>query len=578
MINKVTGSLLLRYNYLQLAEKYFEDAFIISQKLKNRFAEAENTNSLGVLWAKKGDHVKAEMLFIKALLIGQKENSSEMMTASYLKLSTLRSRQNRNDDSYKFCLKADSVNRKYHSHFFESELINNKAIVFAIRGDLDKALALFKDSYAISIREKKKLEQVLALQNIGLVYKEKKDYVKAVDYLNRGLTLAKSSGFKDEELRLCVNIPIILVEKKEFKRAEVKFLNLLSSAKGEGLDDLVLEIYFHLINLAKLQNEYKKAFDYLTSSKAIKDKQINEQKENALREASVTLGLYNANKKLVENENFLFQKNRERNILFGILVFVGVLLSFLVFVLLRLRRLNNKLNIKRKQLTESNAVKDKLFSIIGHDLRGNQGTTLGILNLIKEGQLNKEESELYLGMLIRQSQSALVTLDDLMLWGRAQIKGDVHQKTNFRILPMVQNVFDLNSEAIHEKKLSVTAVELEHVKVFTDSGHFSFVIRNLVANAIKFTPNGGNIKVYSAHHTKYLIKVCVVDDGMGMKDGELEAVFSPGHISKEGTNSEAGTGLGLILCKEFVEANGGKIWAERNGEGGTTICFTCIKG
>ncbi|WP_161603008.1 tetratricopeptide repeat-containing sensor histidine kinase [Pedobacter arcticus] len=577
-INRTTGALLLRYGYLQLAEKYYEDAVAISRKLNDKPAEAENTNSLGVLWAKKGDYVKAEASFLKALLIAKQEDNPELMTASYLKLSTLRIRQNRVDAAYIFCLKADSVNKKYQSHFFEVDLMSNKAVVYAIRGNLKKALGFFKKSYEVAVNEGAKVEQVLGLQNIGLIYKEEKDYKRALAYLNQGLTLAKKSGLRDEELRLSINIPVILVEKNELQLAEDEFLELLTRSKEAGLEDLVLEVYGHLISLAKTQANYKKAFEYLGSSKSIEDKQINEQKQSAFRQASVMLGLYTANKRIIENQNLLFQKNREQNILFGILVFVVILLSFVVFILFRLRKLNTKLNVKRVQLVESNHVKDKLFSIIGHDLRGNQSTTLGILNLIKDGELDDAELELYLGMLVKQSQSALTTLDDLLLWGKAEIKGEAPQRTVFEILPVIQNALDLNSEAIHEKKLNVQNYKLDGLQVFSCSNHFSFIIRNLVANAIKFTPMAGNIKLFAEHHGKDFWKICVADDGIGLTEKELISIFSPGNSSKNGTNNEVGTGLGLVLCKEFVEINDGQIWAERNAEGGTTICFMCKKG
>lgn len=576
-VNQTAGFVLSKYGYFGLSEKYYLEAVSIAKNAKDFYAEADITNSLGVLAGKKGDFVKAEAFFLKTLLIAEKENYPEGIVASYFKLSTVRIRQNKIDEAFAYCLKADSVNQLYNKQFLKLDIINNKAIVFAIRGDLDKALDLFKQGYNVSLRNNEITNQVSSLQNIGLVYKDKRDFKTALSYLNKGVDLANKHRLIAEGLRVAVNIPSLMVEKKQFSLAEDKLKEILLNAKDQNLNDLVLEIYRNLVDIAKTQNNYKDAFDYFNEYTKLNDKQNDEEKQRALQEASVSLGLYKANAEILKKDTLLFQKNRERNILFSILLFVGILLGFLVFILFRLKKLNGRLNNKKELLTESNNIKDKLFSILGHDLRGHQGTTLGILNLLKDGELSNEEAELYLGMLIKQSQSALATLDDLLLWGKAQIKGDKHLQTQLEVLPYCQSVFDLNSEAIHEKHLTVRVIALEGIKVLANSNHFSFVIRNLIANAIKFTPNHGTIKVYHEIYQKDKIRICIADTGLGLSNEELESIFSPGNVSKRGTNNETGTGLGLMLCKEFVEANGGKIWAERNQDGGTTVCFTCLR-
>lgn len=576
-VNQATGYILSKYGYFGLSEKYYFEAASLAENLNDKISQAEISNSLGVLRGKTGDFVKAEELFLKALLISEKEGYVKGIVSSYLKLATLRIRQNRIDQAFDFCLKGDSVNKKCGSHFLEFDLINNKAIVFAIRGNLDKALEMFNRGLNVSSSNKDIVSQISSLQNIGLVYKDKGDADTALDYLNKGIEIANKSGFKGEALRVAVNIPTILAEKKQYNLATEKLKWILAEAKKLGLEDLMLEVYHNLVDIAEMEGNYKVAFSYFKEYTNLKDKQVNQQKQRALQEATVTLGLYKANAEISEKNELLFEKDRERNIIFAILLFVAILLTFLVFILFRLRRLNGRLNEKKELLTESNNIKNKLFSIIGHDLRGHQGTTLGILNLIKDRELDAEETELYLSMIIKQSQSALSTLDDLLLWGRAQIKGDKQKQSELEVLEYVQSALDLNSEAIREKELEVRVVGVEGARVLIHRSHFSFVLRNLIANAIKFTPNKGKIMIYQEIYKKSLLKICVSDSGVGLSNDELKNIFSPENVSKRGTNDEAGTGLGLILCKEFVEANGGKIWAEQNTDGGTTVCFTCLK-
>ncbi|HEX7366929.1 MAG TPA: tetratricopeptide repeat-containing sensor histidine kinase [Pelobium sp.] len=577
-VNKTASYWLSKYGYLGLAEKYNLDAINLAKSLKNVFSQVNDINSLGVLYAKRGDFVKAESVFLSALLLAEKSKYEQGVAATYLKLGALRTRQNRIEEALAFYNKIDSLNALHHTHYNEGDLLGNKAIIYAIKGDLDRAESLFKKSYDLAVKEKLDVEQVLAYQNLGLLYKEKKQFKKAYETLIKGLDLAKQKGLKETALRLEVNIPLLLVEQKQFDVAEKRYLNLAARAKDNGLDDLVLEVYHNLVELAKEQQNYKSSFNYLLTYNKLNKVQQDAQQQRLLAEAAVSLGLYRANNEILENQNLLFQKTRERNILVAILIFIGLLLTILIFMLLRLRKINARLDKKRQQLAVSNNVKNKLFSIIGHDLRGHQGTSLGILNLLKDGDLNKEEAQLYLSMIIKQSESALSTLDDLLLWGKSQIKGEPHQKTMFEILPIIQSAINLNSEAVYDKRLSVNINSLENVSVYMDKNHFSFIIRNLLANAVKFTPIAGEINIYSAPFESNYIKLCVSDNGVGIDPEEIKSVFESYSTSKLGTNNETGTGFGLTLCKEFVNANGGEIWAEAKPTGGTVISFTCEKG
>ncbi|MBK0383276.1 tetratricopeptide repeat-containing sensor histidine kinase [Pedobacter sp. SD-b] len=577
-INQGTGFILSKYGYLGLSEKYYTDALALSKKIKNTSLEVDITNSLGVLWGKRGDFLKAESYFLKALLSAKKTNYQEGVAAAYFKLGVVRTKQNKPNEALEFYLKVDSVNQKNGTHFLKNDLIANKAIIYAIRGDLDNALKQFELSYKIAAEERNLINQVLALQNIGLVYKEKKQYQKALSILEKGINTAKKSNLKEEELRITINVPLVVFEQKKYHLAQTQLLDLLKKAKKLGLEDLQVEIYNVLVETSEAQNNFKSAFDYYKSGSNIKDKQINEQKQRALAEANASLGLYKANAKILEGNQLLFQTRKERNIILVVLIAIAILSFVLIFVLIRLKNTNDELSISKIELTESNSIKNKLFSIIGHDLRGGHGSTLGILGLIKNGDLDAEEQAKYLDLIIKQSTSSLETLDDLLLWGKAQIKGNNLQKVNIQILPVIQKVIDLNIKAINEKKLVLNTIDLEGKSIFMDANHFAFIIRNLMANAIKFTPSNGQINIYAENHQNNLIKICVADNGIGIPEEDLKNIFLPDSKSRRGTNNEKGTGLGLTLCNEFVMANGGKIWAEQNNNQGTVLCFTCEKG
>jgi signal transduction histidine kinase len=576
-INQATGSLFIKFGYLSLSEKYLTDALNYAIELKNKELEVDITNTIGVLWGKKGDYLKSESYFLTALLKAQKANYTQGKVSSYFKIGVLRIKEDKPDEALKFYLKVDSINSKNGTSFLKTDLINNKAIVYAIKGDLDNALKQFELSYKLALKDKRIVDQVLAYQNIGLVYKERNDYKNAIKYLDAGIALAQKSGLHEEELRISIAKPSILIEQKNYSLAKQQFLQILEKSKKIELNDLSIEIYSSLVYILQEQQDYKSALVYFKEGTALKNLQTNKLKQRALAEANVSLGLYTANQKILESESLLFQKTREKNILLIVLLFGALLTVGLIVVSLRLKKLNDKLNIKKADLTESNHVKNKLFSIIGHDLRGSQGTTLGILGLIEEGELDPIEQKKYIEIVIKQTTSSLAILDDLLLWGQAHVKGEKLEKKPLLVLPFVQKAIDLNLDIITEKSISISPIALENLNIIMETNHFAFVIRNLIANAIKFTPHQGAVEIYAEDYSGRLIKICVSDNGIGIPNGDLESIFLPESLSRKGTNNEKGTGLGLTLCKEFVKANGGEIWAEQNDKKGTRLCFTVEK-
>ncbi len=577
-INQKTGALLSLYGYLNLSENYYTEAIKLAKEMGDIKHLVDVTNSMGVIWGKRGDFIKSEGFFLEALLIAKKAKYPRGISGSYLKIGVIRMKQGKLKEALALYAKVDSINRKYKITDTQSDLTNNKAVVYAMTGDMENALAQFKISYNHGLKVKDARIQVLGLQNIGLVYKAKSDYETASQYLHQAISLAKKSGLKEEELRVSINIPLILLDQGKFNQAEKELQNLLEKSKQQQLKDLEQEIYTTLIEAAETQNNYKAALRYQKKLMELMSEQTDAEKQRAFAQANASLELYQKNAEILESRTLLFQKTQERNTLLGISAFSLALLMGLLFISLRLKKLNKRLHVKREELMESNSVKNKLFSIIGHDLRGPQGAALGVLALIKDGELSDTEQKKYLDMIIKQSKSALAILDDLLLWGQSQIKGDGFEKSLVSLNEVVKKVIDLNAETISEKNMNVDVVFSNETKIRIDVNHISFVIRNLIANAVKFTPNGGNIKVYVESFDTRFVKICVADDGIGLKEDELRSIFDPENISKKGTNNEEGTGLGLTLCKEFVQLNGGKIWAQGNADGGTIICFTCEKG
>ncbi len=231
---------------------------------------------------------------------------------------------------------------------------------------------------------------------------------------------------------------------------------------------------------------------------------------------------------------------------------------------------------KNEQLEELNEVKDKLFSVVAHDLKGPLNSLKGTLSILRMGALTKEEFNDLAKSLDTQLNQTTYFLENLLQWGRTQIQGELYTPQLIRLDELAKNTIDLLQSEIEQKNIQVSLQAGENATAIGDKNMVLTVIRNLLSNAIKFTNIGGSVKCIIELKDNLWI-VSVVDSGTGIPPKYLENIFSLKGISTLGTREEKGTGIGLVLCKEFVEQNGGKIWCESTLGKGSTFSFSLPK-
>lgn len=235
-----------------------------------------------------------------------------------------------------------------------------------------------------------------------------------------------------------------------------------------------------------------------------------------------------------------------------------------------------QLNETNAELQQVNATKDKFFSIIAHDLRSPFNSIIGFSDLLVEQIKMKdvEGIEKYAQIIVESSNKAMDLLMNLMEWSRSQTGRMDYKPENLNIENFIHETVSLYDNIAGEKSITINRFLPHDVIVFADKAMINTVLRNLIANAIKFTKPGGEINISAVKQHNEVI-VSVSDTGVGMSQDKLGKIFQLDQsCSTLGTNKEKGTGLGLILCKEFVEKHGGKIWVESKEVIGSTFYFT----
>jgi PAS domain S-box-containing protein len=232
---------------------------------------------------------------------------------------------------------------------------------------------------------------------------------------------------------------------------------------------------------------------------------------------------------------------------------------------------------ERKQQEEKlqalNQLKDRLFSIISHDLRAPLVNITGMLELANSGYFSEKELLTFIPQLAENVKYTTTLLDNLLIWAKSQLKGEKVKLAVFDLQKMVEQNVALYQDAARFKNICIDNQIKKQVLLFADPDMIQLVVRNLLSNAIKFCQEKDTITI-SARRNGQSTAVCIADTGIGIKEKELNTLFLPGTYTSKGTKNESGSGLGLLLCKDFIEKNNGQIWVESTSGKGSRFYFT----
>jgi len=233
--------------------------------------------------------------------------------------------------------------------------------------------------------------------------------------------------------------------------------------------------------------------------------------------------------------------------------------------------IENKVRLQSEQLLGMNKLKDRLFSIIAHDLRGPLINLNDIVKMLNEGMITEEEFKSFVPQLSRNIGYTTGLLENLLFWSRSQLQGEVVKPIYFNLKEVSVNILQLFENSINEKEILVENNIQLSCKVYADKDMIQLVVRNLISNAVKFSKRGGIIKLSASAEGSNTI-LCVTDSGVGISEADQKKLFELETFTTRGTDNEQGTGLGLLLCKDFIEKNGGIIWVESELGKGSKFC------
>lgn len=469
-------------------------------------------------------------------------------------------------------------------------MLDEKADVYLRQKDYDEAKKYLLEVMKVIKERNLTIIEHRALTKLAQLSSELGDYSNAMMYYDSAYELHKKHDNEFGVAETDIGKSSVYLAQGKFKEAESLLLKASETARQLHATRLETDSYRQLSDLAEKRGDFRNALRYYKIHKSLEDSIFSQEMvqklyQSQLRFATETKDSEIASLSRLKAEQDVALKRREftSNILWVVVALSAVLLFSVYRSGQRRIRINKLLmehqaEIKKRsvELEQLNQVKDKFFSIISHDLRSPMNALAGILDLAERKQLSADEFNQVTKELRIQFNHTKTLINNLLDWTLLQMdKLRIHEDRVDLSTMVDENfkLFALTSTKSLEMKNNIKPGTFAKA----DTNMVNLVFRNLILNAIKFTEVGGLVSV-AAEPVEGFIKISVSDNGVGITPDVQKILFekTTGY-STRGTANEKGTGLGLILCKEFVERNGGTIWLESEVGKGSAFYFTLKK-
>ncbi len=561
--------------YKDSREKYLE-AEAIYREAGDDIGLAATLVRLGVVEKRKGNFDKALSYFMDALNISEKNGHKPGMLEGRVVFAEAYYSLGEYENALSNLRMAEEIDRQIPLSNLSLNMYINYGNVYTKIGQYDKAIAYLNKGLSKSNRPDFNGLRISLLVQLGTAYYKSGKRNQAISIYNQALVFTREIKNVLREQSTLIELSQVYV-KNQPDSALFYLSQALKIAETHKMYRQQIAALDNIGDLYKAKGNLAKALYYREQRNSLAEQVFYTDMMKQVSSLESAYELEKSKTQLTE----LKAQTKEQKMIKNIFLYVAIAIFIVLIVTLgnyfRSRHLNKLLTSANKELEESNEIKDKFFSIIAHDIRSPLVSTISILKLISDKELDQDIQEKMVGKLVAHCDSSLEILDKLLKWGQMQIKGVRLNISEFNPVVNIYRNLGLLQESATEKGITLDVDIQEGVVLKADADHFDFVVRNLLANAIKFTEKNGQVTLKAKAIDKHTIKFEVMDNGVGISQSRIEKLFELSATGTKGTSAEEGTSLGLIICREFVLANAGKLEVQSEIGKGTTFSFT-MKG
>ena len=620
------GLAYLNKNEYDKALNYYNNALQIAQKTGKSISISLITCHIGDVYAREGKHGEAMDYYKKSISLSQEIQDPGIEGLARMSMANLYSDLGNLSEALKYYLDALKIFEKEQDADERSTCMSNIATAYSSLGDYKRALDYNKQSLDIFLKTGNKLGVLSTMVNSGLIYGEMNDYRSAITLLYKAVNLADSIGDKYFKDVCLANIGEAYYNLKSYDTAYTKYMVALHEAasvndeasiaqsengigsvlvkKGKvadgithlltsydimqhaGMKSSIQEIAMNLSDAYEKANNFSAALKYYKIYSTYTDSLYNEKNDRHIQQLQFDyeLGKKETQISLLQKDKVIEKSKNEKQAAIIWISLTG--LGFLTIVIILLYRsrtyekrskeelLKQKEEIQQQaaKLAELNKFKDVTFSVLSHDLRGPIDSFHSIITLLDEKAITTDEYIKLKPEMTAQIASLTILLDNLLKWASSHMRGQITTKpVNANLYNIVRQNMNLLQNVAIRKQITLNNEVPDSVYAFCDPGQIDIVIRNVTMNAIKFTRRNGTVTL-TAKSDNDNIYLSITDNGVGMTKEQIGNLFTTtANSNTYGTDGETGTGLGLLLCYEFINANHGSISVSSEKNIGSTF-------
>ncbi|WP_299890060.1 tetratricopeptide repeat-containing sensor histidine kinase [uncultured Lacinutrix sp.] len=583
-------------DYINALSQYKKAKSLFS-KLKDTISVSKVNSQLGVIEIERGNYGKGLRYALSAIKVLEKKQLNNELASTYKSLAKAYQNNGTYEKAIDYNLKSLEVEELINDT--KGLIVSNKnlAQLYLQKEDYNKAIRYYENALNYANTNDNDLKAEI-LPELGSAYIKIEDYKIAADYLVKAIRLNRKLKNEKGILNSLNNLGELNLVKRNFKIAENQLLEAGNLGRQSDNTLGLLKNYKLMKSLDSTRGDFEGAFGWQNQIIEIQKKvdaekpryakpliDDSELNESFIEDDNVVIPLTSkadTDKNLVEKERL----DRLKLIFYALLAaFAIVLVFFVLFYMKRntsakytrdLEAKNQKIELQNEAILEQskhleniNKVKDKLFSIVSHDLKDSLTSTKGFIDLLKEGQLSQEEFHNLLPELSENANNASLLLFNLLNWSKSQMQSLKPKPSLFD----VQEVFYEKIKLIEQKMQTKGVLLIDNTLrdfIYADKSMVEIIIQNLLANAVKFCKSGDTITIANTISNSKAI-FSVSDSGVGISTENQQKLFGNNTFTTIGTGNEKGTGLGLTICRELVELNDGRIWVDSEINKGSTF-------
>jgi len=572
---------------------YYKKAYDEFIKLEN-FIEIGNCSlEMGNLYFDMANFSEAYFFFMQSLNAYERENDQLGIASMENNLGDVAHKMGRLSDAEKHYLKAYTIYSENELSTEECRALGNIGLILYDRQMYDSSLSYFHevmnkldpDSLG-SVTQQQILSEVY--NNTAMAYKELGEQRRALEYFRKGLQLANSVDDQITVGTVYMNLGSVYGEMGNQDSVALFYLHrALRISQQRGYRSLELDVYEELANLHAKPGSYASAYHWMVRYDTLYKSVFNKSQSDRIMQLRSRYEQEINEKEILQLQSES-QVQKMLNKLFIIFIVVIVALAIIIAVNLRSKKLTNqmlaernlqisnaiqKLSESENELQKLNKSKDRIFSVVAHDLRNPVAAVTGFSELLYDNfeEFPVDTQKEYLLQILQGTQRIQNLLENLLIWARSQMKAVKYEPETIKVKGfLLECVREMKANLDHKKVDSLVKIDSSCV-VFADKAMMYTVFRNLIANAIKFSFPGSKIRITS-ESTGNDCNIMVSDDGIGIQPEIQAKLFTANEVvSTPGTTGESGSGLGLVICKEFLDRNQGTISVESEPGNGSTF-------